>query len=224
MMIMLTTFEKKEFVKRTPELTRRIFENEDDSLLFFKVLVNYLEKTNINNLQLSKLDESILGRPEEMKKYLLETLEIMAEIAAEDTNFATVYTTGQIAKYFGVSITTINNWIKEGRFVGVERTEKNSQARISAKTLWKSRTGKMYTVGNIVKEWEEEQEENLNDSDELLFLVEQITLYERKYGGNFESTLDSMDDLSSQEQTDAAAWLYFIRKFDELNVNRNSKD
>ncbi|PIC94775.1 hypothetical protein CSV69_14875 [Sporosarcina sp. P26b] len=223
-MIMLTMFEKKEFVKRTPELTKRLFENEDDSLLFFKVMVNYLEKTNINNFQFSKLNDSILGNTEEMEKCLSKILEEMAEIAAEDTNFAPAYTTGQIAKYFGVSITTINNWIKEGRFVGVERTEKNSQARISANTLWKSRTGKMYTVDNIVKEWEEEQEENLYDSNERLFLVEQIALYEGKYGGDFESTLGSMDDLSSEEQTDAAAWSYFIRKFDALNVNRNSKD
>ncbi|PIC69054.1 hypothetical protein CSV67_05995 [Sporosarcina sp. P2] len=223
-MIMLTTFEKREFVKRTPELTKRIFENEDDSLLFFKVIVNYLDKTNINNLHLSKLNESILDSTEEMEKYLSKTLEIMAEIAAEDTNFSPAYTTGQIAKYFGVSITTINNWIKEGRFVGVERTEKNSQARISANTLWKSRTGKMYTVDDIVKEWEEEQEENLYDSNERLFLVEQMALYEEKYEGNFESTLGSMDDLSSEEQTDAATWSYFIRKFDALNVNRNSKD
>lgn len=223
-MIMLTTFEKREFVKRAPALTNRIFEDEDDSLLLFKVIVNYLDKTNINNLQLSKLNESVLEDPEEMKKLLSQTFQLMADIAAEENEFAPAYTTGQIAKYFGVSITTINNWIKEGRFEGVERTEKNAQARISANTLWKSRTGKLYLVADIVKEWEEEQEENLYDIDERSFLAEQTALYEVKYGGDFERTLGLKEDLTSEEQTDAAAWSYFKRKFEECNVNRNSSN
>lgn len=223
-MIMLTTFEKREFVKRAPALTNRIFENEDDSLLFFKVIVNYLDKTNINNLQLSKLNESILDNTVEMKKHLSQTFKLMADIAAEENEFVPTYTTGQVAKYFGVSITTINNWIKEGRFEGVERTEKNAQARISANTLWKSRTGKLYVVTDIVKAWEEEQEENLYDLDERSFLVEQMALYEDKYGGDFEHTLGLKEDLSSEEQTDAATWAYFKRKFHEYNVNRNSSN
>lgn len=223
-MILLTTFEKREFVRRTPELTNRIFENEDDSLLFFKVLVNFFDKTNVNNLQLSKLNESVLGNPEKMKKYLSQTLELMADIASEDTEFSPTYTTGQLAKYFGVSITTINNWINEGRFKGVERTEKNAQARISANTSWRSRTGKLYRIADIVKEWEDEQEENLYDTDEILFLTEQITLYEVKYGGDFESTLGSKENFTSEEQTDADTWSYFKRKFDEVNVNRDSEN
>ncbi|MHA6260056.1 MerR family transcriptional regulator [Sporosarcina sp. CAU 1771] len=223
-MIMLTTFEKREFVKRAPALTNRIFEDENDSLLLFKVIVNYLDKTNINNLQLSKLSESVLEDVEEMKKLLSQTLQLMADIAAEESEFAPTYTTGQIAKYFGVSITTINNWIKEGRFEGVERAEKNAQARISANTLWKSRTGKLYVVADIVKEWEEEQEENLYDMDDQSFLAEQMALYEVKYGGDFKHTLGLKEELTSEEQTDAATWSYFKRKLDEYNVNRNSSN
>lgn len=136
-------------------------------------------------------------------------------------------TIGQLAKYFGVSITTINNWISDGRFLGVERTKTNKQARISANTIWISRTGKQYPVSQIIKDWEEEQEElgtnNLKDNNEALFLINQLSLYETKYGGEFEKTLrlKKEDELTSEESTDASAWKCFIERQKAINVYGN---
>lgn len=216
-------FEKRVFDDKAENITERIFENENESILFFKVLVNYLDMTSKNKLGLDKLSESVLENSLEMKAYFLETLKAMAEIAARADELTPVYTTGQLAKYFGVSITTINNWINEGKFIGVERIEKNIQSRISADTLWKAKTGKLYSVAQIVKEWEEEQKalgNNRYDTDEVKFLTEQLVLYEKKYGGDFEGTLGLKEELSSEEQTDAAAWSYFRRKFDGLRDDK----
>ncbi|MGE6377303.1 helix-turn-helix domain-containing protein [Peribacillus muralis] len=224
---MLTKFEQREFVKRTPKLATRIFQDQDDSILLFKVLANYVEKTNINSLALGNLSETVLDEPEKMKQYVTLILRHMANVAVEESEFAPSYTTGQLAKYFGVSITTINNWIKEGRFQGVERKESNKQVRISANTLWKSRNGKLHPVSKIVQAWEGEQAEqgeNLSDTNEIAFLINQMAVYEDKYGGDFEQKLGGRTDLTPEEETDAAAWKYLMKRFNDLNVNRTSKN
>lgn len=69
---------------------------------------------------------------------------------------STNYTTGELSKYFGVSITAINKWIDQGSFIGVERLEKNKQIRISENTLWKSRNGNTIPVKQIVETYIEE--------------------------------------------------------------------
>lgn len=219
---MLTKYEKNEFVEKTEKITERIFENKKESVLFFKVLVNYLEKTNVNNLQINQLSDRDLENPEKMKDFFSMSLHIMADIAAEESEFAPTYTTGQLAKYFGVSITTINNWINNGRFKGVNKTGKHAQARISANAIWISKTGKMYPISEIVNDWEEAQAangENKFETNEIEFLVEQMALYEGKYGGNFENTLGKVKKLSPEEETDATTWSYFKDKFDNLNAD-----
>ena len=225
---MLTMFEKRVFDESTEKITDRIFEDENESILFFKVLVKYLEKTTNTalDLELDKLSEDRLINFAEMKTYFAKSLQLMADVAVQPDELVPTYTTGQLAIYFGVSITTINNWIKDGRFVGVERTERNSQARISADTLWKSRLGKLYTVAQIVKEWEEEALEidNQYEDDEVSFLVNQMALYEAKYGGDYEATLGIKESLSSEEETDAATWSYFRRKFDALSGDKPTED
>jgi hypothetical protein len=226
-MIMLTTYEKREFVSKLPTITNPLFENKTTSMLFFKVLVNYFDKTNINQLQFSHLNETVLENTEQMKSIMAEILKNMATIAAEESEFSPTYTTGQLATYFGVSITTINNWVKEGRFQGVERVASNKQVRISENTLWKSRSGKLIPVSLIVKDHEleqAEQGENLSDSDEVSFLINQMALYEDKYGGNFEVTLGSKRELTPEEQTDLSVWKYFMKRYNELRVDKNSKN
>lgn len=224
---MLTELEKNEFVKITPELTTRIFQSTRDSKLFFKVLVNFVEKTNMNKMLISSINESTLEDNDLMQKSTSEILEYMAKIASEENDFAPSYTTGQLATYFGVSITTINNWIKEGRFVGVERSEKNAQARISSNTYWRAKNGVLHAVSEIISDWEEENNslgDNQSDTNEVAFLINQMALYEKKHGGDFEHTLGSKskDELNSEESTDLASWKYLRKRFEELNVNGTS--
>ncbi|MDA1674706.1 MULTISPECIES: hypothetical protein [Bacillus cereus group] len=230
MMIMLTTYEKQEFERKTSSLAKQmLLQDENYNVLLFKVLANFLDRTNPNKLQYSQLNEEILGNSDKVKEYLQNVLKHMADVAVEDDVYAPTYTTGQLAKYFGVSITTINNWISDGRFLGVERTKTNKQARISANTIWTSRTGKKYPVSQIIKDWEEEQEElgtnNLNDNNEALFLINQLSLYETKYGGEFQRTLGlkTEDELTSEESTDASAWKYFIERQKAINVYGNTE-
>lgn len=228
-MIMLTTFEKREFVKRKDRLTERIFQDQSESLLFFKVLVNFLDKTNVNKLNFSQLQESILEDDKKVQSYLNDILEYMANIAAEESDFAPSYTTGQLARYFGVSITTINNWINEGRFIGIKRDETNKQIRIPANTMFKARNGKQSPVSKYVEFYEIEQAEsgeNLYDTNEPLFIINQLTMYEEKYKGEFTKTLGkkSLDEMTPEERTDMSAWKYFLRRQEIINVYGNPQD
>ncbi|HLS09031.1 helix-turn-helix domain-containing protein [Lentibacillus sp.] len=146
----------------------------------------------------------------------------MATIAAEEKEYAPTYTTGQLAKFFGVSTTTINNWIKEGRFIGVERKERNKQARISANTQYIAPSGESLSVKEVVEMYNEQDtdaDERKNDKEEYVFLVNQLGMYEDKYGGEYEKTLakKSFNDMTAEEQTDAAAWKYFLKRMENVN-------
>ena len=219
---MLTEEEKNEFVKIIPTFTRRIFQRPQDSKLFYNVLVNFIEKSYFNNLQLNSINESNF-KDMDLMKSISEIFKYMAHIASEKTEFTPSYTTGQLATYFGVSITTINNWIKDGRFIGVERVEKNAQVRISANTYWRSKNDELHVVSDIITDWEEENkspEMTLTDTNEISFLVSQLALFEAKHGGNFEQTLGlkSIKKLESEEETDLETWKYFRKRLNELNV------
>jgi CRISPR/Cas system CMR-associated protein Cmr5 small subunit len=213
---MFTLYEKKEFVgKSIDNLTNQIFQNTGDGMLLFKMLVNYLDKTNDNKLQYSKLNEQVLMDNELLKTYYRDILSYMADVASQQQVDVEEFSTGELAKYFGVSVTTINNWIKEGRFLGYKRKETNEQARIKGNTLWKSRTGKAYPIQEIVEEWRKENEEiGQNDIDEKVFLISQIAAFDIKYKGSYNDTLGKkpLSEMTAQEESDASVWRYFIKR------------
>ncbi|KQL38211.1 hypothetical protein AN960_14780 [Bacillus sp. FJAT-25509] len=177
--------------------------------------MNYVDKREGNKLQYSKLSEQILSDSELLKTYYREILILLADVASNQDESVSEYTTGQLSIYFGVSITTINNWINDGRFIGYQRKETNEQARIKSNTLWKSRTGKVYPVQEIVNEWENSNpESNGTDQDEKVFLINQNAAFEIKYKGPYEDTLGSkpLSDMTSMEESDASVWRYFRKR------------
>ncbi|MGY0692012.1 hypothetical protein ACW2QC_04365 [Virgibacillus sp. FSP13] len=219
---MLTAYELNEFKKRKDSIADLFLEQDKGNMLFFKVLVNFLEKTNGNELHLEKLDERIFTNSDELKACFSQILEHMATIAAEETEHVPIYTTGQLAKFFGVSTTTINNWIKEGRFIGVERKERNKQARISANTRYMAQSGEVLYVKEVVEMYNEESvenDENIKDNDEYAFLVGQLAMYENKYGGEYNKTLakKSFNEMTPEEQTDLTAWKFFLERMKDVN-------
>lgn len=217
-MIVFTTYEKNEFIdKSIDSLTEHIFQNTNDRMLFFKVLVNFIEKTN-NQFSYSSLSEQVLDDGELLKVYYQEILKYMADIAAAQQVEVIEYSTGDLAKYFGVSITTINNWIKDGRFLGYKRNEINEHARIKGNTLWKAKTGKAYPVQEIVDEWVKDNlEANQNDENEKVFLINQVAAFDIKYKGSFEQTLGKkhLREMTAQEESDASVWKYLLKRLND---------
>ncbi len=60
------------------------------------------------------------------------------------------YSTRKMARYFGVSITTINNWITAGRCVGIQKAGPGKNVRISDTAAWLTSTGKAVPVTEII--------------------------------------------------------------------------
>ena len=113
---MITEYEKTKAIQHTEDLASLLI-NNPEGVLYYKVFANFISK--INPGEEFQIKESYLYNTEEMKKSLSEILKYVISKAAE-AEPQKFYTTGELAKFFGVSITSINNWIKENRFIGIE--------------------------------------------------------------------------------------------------------
>lgn len=206
--LMFTLAEKERLINTMPQLLKRITKNDGADLLI-NLLSAYIEKTSDGKrIDIYRSEKNSVERLEEILSY-------MAEVAVAEEENHKYYTTGELSKYFGVSITTINNWVNEGRFVSVERRKQHEQLKVRDDVKWKARNGETFLVSDIVLEWEGEQKAvglNLYDYDEKAFLQNQIILYEKKYLGSYESTLGHKENWTAEEQTDATSWNYFRKK------------
>ncbi|MGB4440443.1 MAG: helix-turn-helix domain-containing protein [Sedimentibacter sp.] len=135
----------------------------------------------------------------------------MADVAMKPKSNIT-YTTGQMARIFGVSITTINNWIREGRFKGVASKEKNKQSRISENTLWESSNGEQILIKEIAKMYKKQNIESISKEEEQKILKGEIEFFENKYNGNYNETLLNKEDKTDEELLDESEWKYLLKR------------
>nr|WP_150959898.1 hypothetical protein [Aneurinibacillus sp. XH2] len=159
-----------------------------------KVLFNVIKKTTSITIDLQSEVKKLLEQYPYQANHALvqEDLQKLGEIlmcVAQEEEVGRTYSTGQLAKFFGVSITTINNWITGRRFIGVERMERNKQARISENTIWISPTEERIPVRDIVEIYEQKQRRgNSSISDDggnlnrIRYIIETINYFEKRYG------------------------------------------
>ncbi|WP_164684960.1 helix-turn-helix domain-containing protein [Brevibacillus reuszeri] len=200
-------------------------ENPKDSLLWSKSILNYMEKVDPSSLQ--SLSE-IMNSPELGKKqhkiifrYLLEHI---IKVGSEELQYERTYSTGQIAKFFGVSTQTIHAWIKEGRISGVEKSERFKHIRIPETAIYLSSIKERFTIAQIIEMYEEEQAkrgsvdagQEHTYAERLSQLSTEISIFENKYGGSFENTLGKVKTKSLEQERDASEWQYLMRKVREL--------
>lgn len=124
------------------------------------------------------------------------------------------YSTGELSKFFGVSITSINKWVEDGRFKGVKRLGRNKQLRITENTLWRDSRGNYLPIKTIVKEYElqKKKDEQFTEDDEKKALLNMIKHYEKKYNGTYEKTLKDKANKNSQELRDEDEWVYLLER------------
>ncbi len=219
MIMPLTAYEKKMIEERKDQLIDTFLSVEMGDLLC-KLLINSLRNAEVIAGQ---WDESVFQNKTHLRKLYYILLEHAANEASKERKVAE-YTTGMMAKFLGVSITTINNWIAEGRFEGVVRSESRKQVRIPANVFFTSPSGNRYRVSELVEMWEKENSTQEEPTDELMFLTRQIALYEGKYRGELEKTLGlkKPEEMTAEEETDASAWKYFLQRQHEIFTNKNS--
>ena len=205
-MFAITAKEKNNSAKYV-ETMLNSFTNTSDGINTLKIIINYVAKTSSKQSDLRNVDDKVFEDSKLTANYLEKAIDYMIEVATEGEKS---YSTGELAKYFGVSITAINKWIKEGRFKDVKRTEKNKQLKISENTLWRSTQGEFISVKEIIEMYGDDTK--ISEDENLKFIMEDIKFFEEKYGGTFEETLKVKEKKSPMEEADLREWLYLISK------------
>ncbi|MBL0388321.1 helix-turn-helix domain-containing protein [Tumebacillus sp. ITR2] len=183
--------------------------------LFTLALTNFLKITLPGNaLAHEALTVHNPMDKKQLEDALVKALEIIVTVATEEVEYGKVYTTGQIAKLFGVSITTIHNWLKEGRFIGIELKGGNKQTRIPESTRWKSPTGVILTIREVAEKFSTPPQTPRTANQELLELTKSIAFFEQKYKSTYEQYLQNQDIEKADFETrrDLQEWKYLQRR------------
>jgi hypothetical protein len=129
---------------------------------------------------------------------------------------ATTYRTSQLAEIFDVSVTAINNWIDEGRFIDYQR-QPHKHARIPHFTPFKHRDGSVEPLGLVVERYSLQKNESFADKDERAMLISEIESLQQKYGGkDFDEAFD-YENLTSEQESDVSRWRFYRARLEELS-------
>jgi len=188
--------------------------------IFIKALANYIEKTSVHSSGqvLLEVERSLAERnPDRALRQIL--LHMVTIGTTEDTLNVRMYTTGEVARFFGVSVATINNWINQGRFLGVEKGKRFKQVRIPENAVYIAPTGIRTTVAEASEMYEIEQTRYermrpMTEAEELAELFNAVVHFEKKYGGTYEQTLGSRSDLEAHESRDADQWRALLQSIE----------
>lgn len=130
----ITKVEKNIFSQNTDEIASELVQslsNTDNSILLFKVLALAVK----NNAEFVRgLDESIFEDTDIfrekyvtlLKHALSQAVDVPTSITdsgVPSTEPVRSYTPKELSVFFGVSITTIFNWMDQGRFIGIQRAD-----------------------------------------------------------------------------------------------------
>jgi len=217
---------------------RRVFEhvidtfkeNPSEAGIVLKVLFTFLKKTTPLQVELQEEVQQLLEQHSytQNKHAILEDLKkcwsIVIAIAQEE-EVSKSYTTGQLATFFGVSITTINKWIASNRLIGVERTDKFKQARISENVIWVSPTGEKTPVYEVVERYHQNKLSiDLNDQEykveRIKEIVKMVTFFEERYGGTYQKVLITKGDPYQTDDwqwgREGKEWHYLLKEIGDL--------
>ncbi|MFC5401425.1 hypothetical protein [Cohnella soli] len=217
------TYEERKLVE--DELHRNIQQNPLYGIATYKLIYNLLNRIRHTDLLDGYINElthrSSLQNlsQEELNHSLSQLLQVAFEYATE-ADKPLVYTTGQLANYFGVSTTTINNWLREKRlaYPGMDNKQSFKQARIPDSAIYTSTNGKETILREVIQEYEYQkaQEPVYTEVDRMKNLVQTVLSFEALYGGKYEEVLARLGDPQSSNDwkwaRDADEWRYVIRE------------
>jgi len=218
-MYMLKVKEREQALSAVLDLVKKAPQEMDDRIpLVAKALANYVEKSPLGNRDLLREVDGLLVR-RDPRSALQRVLAHMVEMGASEEPAVRKYTTGEVARFFGVSIQTIHNWIAQGRFKGIPKRERGKQFRIPETAVYVSPFGEPISVAEAAEMYARQQkrlglDKPMTDEEELAILRREAAYFEQKYGGSYEETLGRRTDLTPEEERDAEEWLSLIRSIE----------
>lgn len=205
-------------------ITKQLHEQDQTRLsTFLKVLLKYIEKTSPisvdNLLQHIHLDNSLTHQ--QLQQYFQLILVHQINIATDPAISTRQYTTGDIARFFGVSVATINNWIHKGRIVGVQKGERFKQARIPEDAIYLSTTGENMTIREASELYHTEQLRTplrpTTSIEEMKEVVDAIYHYEQKYKGDYKQVIATFTTVTSQQERDFTEWRQLLQTLQDFS-------
>jgi hypothetical protein len=198
-----------------PDLLEEHLHQEVDNVkIFLSALRNYVGKTS---LRMEEYDT-----PMDLSDQLKLLLVHMVRVGVEEETSAKIYTTGDIARFFGVTVATVNNWIYQNRLSGVEKGVRFKQARIPETSIYKSVMGDVMTVKEAAQLYEAEKDRTtirpLTPCEELQEILKEVIFFERKYEGPYKHTLAIQENLTPAEARDANEWKRLLKEIEDIRI------
>lgn len=208
-MLMSTKQERQLVVEKSEQILERTIKQMDPE--FYHALSNMLH------------DYIVVTNPRkniEYRKDLGDLIRMMAEVV-NHAQPVRAYTTGELARVFGVSVQAINKWIDEGRFLGYKREGNKRHNRIPETISFVMRTGEMVTVQEVVgmyhRQNHEQEAVELTPDQHRDAVLDEISRLMKKYGVTYEMTLGTKPKRTIQEDRDASIWLALLDELREMN-------
>ncbi|WP_152396604.1 hypothetical protein [Paenibacillus guangzhouensis] len=219
----MITYEDRRLVEE--EFIRDIRSNPQYGLATFKLLYNLLSRISPAELiehRFAHSTTSDVNNHIDQSNLSIEMIQLLdlAFQYASELDKPTYYTTGQMSTYFGVSITTINNWLREKRlsYQGMNDKPSYKQARIPDTAIYKAPNGKETILREIVQEYESQKSlaPDYDEVERMKALVKVILAFEEKYGGKYEDVVARLGDPESSHDwkwmRDADEWRYVMKE------------
>ncbi len=164
-------------------------------------------------------DEAFSDR-DSLLKLTEELLHHISEESAKESSDVT-YSTTEVAKFAGVSVQTINTWLREKRIVGAPARQGREHAKIPEEAEIIFGNGKRIPVSILKANWDKENEAPV--VDEVTYLERSIKELENKYGAAFEDIFgDTTIKELTQEDTDASVWLSYKARLESVKKSQYS--
>jgi len=219
----MITYEERRLVE--DGLSREIQNNPEYGAAAYKLiyqLVNRIHRPAPNDNSLSQYMDRISAGilvPEELFTAFSQLIRVAFECATESDR-PLLYTTGQIAEIFGVSTTTVNNWLRNKRIQYPDMVEKPSykQSRIPDNAIYQSANGQVALIREVAQAYaaQKSAEPLYDEVERMKQLVQTLMTFETQYGGNYKETVSRLGAPESSDdwrwKRDADEWRYVMKE------------
>jgi len=206
---MSTKQEREMVVERSEQILERTIKQTDPE--FYLALRNMLR------------DYIVVTNPRKQIEHQEDFLTLI-RLMAETVDLAQpvrTYSTGELARIFGVSIQAINKWIDEGRFLGYKREAKNRHNRIPETFSFVMRTGEVLPLQEVILMYERQLQDHQTESGTVVdhrdAVLDEISRFMKKHGGTYEMTLEKKAKRTVEEERDASIWLALLDELRGMN-------